>query len=792
MHMRALGKRKKIFLLLFLFTFFGAYCSLSEDGPQELLRQSDEYYRKAQASFKKLILKSHDPSELYFDLGKLYFNRGEYKLSADSFKQSAHPSAKKFLAISFYRLNNFTDALEIFNKLEVEDDESYYYLGLTCERLNLFDQALKSYRKIKGKEFKALATARAEDIEKKKSAVHIKAEDPLVAKLILSAPDSRKYPQAGALVLSAKEEIEITENNTLEMTMHYLIKILNERGKEGFAESLVEYDSTFEKVELVFARTIKPDGSLAYVGSRHIRDVSKYLNFPLYSNARIFIISFPEVAIGSTLEYKVKIKRSQLVNKKDFFLSYPFKGYEPVIFSEFSLVFPKDKQIRLKFINMDYNDSGLGLTPIKAEKEKKAYYLWKMKNIPQIIPEPSMPPDVEINPTLLLSTFVNWQDVYEWWWGITQDKIRPDIHIKKKVRQLIRGKYSSLNKAKAIYNFCAKEIRYVAVEYGQAGYEPHSAADIFRNKYGDCKDQAVLLVTMLREAGFEAFPVLISTKSYYDMNKDFPSGIFNHCIAVLYLEGKTIFLDPTAETCSFGDIPFGDQGRNVMVFREDGYVIDRIPFKPADANLIKQELKLKIHKDESIEGEKLNLTRGAYDQRQRYWLLYTQPELIKDALENIIQDVSIGARLKNYSIENLKDLDSAVILKYSFQGPEYFVNAGNLKIMPQLSFVDTSVVAKESRKYPVDFGLLNKREFYLEIVLPDGFMIKYMPKNIICDTPWFTFIQEYSSKGNKLLFKQINFDKKDKIAQSEYADFKKAVEGLARSVKERVVLEKVD
>ena len=784
--------RKSLIIYFNLAVFIALVVTLgfSQDSPQELLRESDNYYRRAESSYKQLILQSKEPSGLYFELGKLYFSRGEYDLAAETFKKSTGSLAAKFLALSFYRTGKFTDALEIFNRGNIEDDEYYYYFGLTCERLNLFDQALKIYRKIQGKEFKPLAILRVEEIEKKNVFVNIRREDSKIAKIISAAPGSSNYPQAGALVLLAEEGVEINENNTLESNVHYLVKILNERGKEGFAESLIEYDSTFEKVELIFARTIKADGSVTYVGSRHIRDVSKYLNFPLYSNARVFIISFPEVAIGSVLEYKLKIKRSQLVNKKDFFLSYPLQGYEPVIAAEFSVTIPKDKALRLKFINQEYNNFAAGLKPEKTGKGERSVYRWKFKNIPQIIPEPGMPPDVEINPTVLFSTFFDWQNVYNWWWSLAKDKIMPDPQIKNKVRQIVKARHSELDKARAIYNFCAREIRYVAVEYGQAGYEPHSAGDIFRNKYGDCKDQSVLLVTMLREAGLKAYPVLISTKSYYNMNEDFPSGIFNHCIAAVYLKDKIIFLDPTAETCSFGDLPLGDQGRSVLVFKEEGYSLEKIPLKPSENNLIKQELKLKIKKDESISGEKINFTLGVYDQGQRYWLLYTQPELIKDMLKNIIQDLSIGAKLDSYNIENLEDLDTPVILRYSFRGPEYFVNAGNLRIMPQLSAVDTSLITKESRRYPVDFGLLNRREFYLEIVLPGDFMIKYMPENVICDTPWFNFSQEYSFKGNKIWLKQVNFDKKNRIGLSEYVEFKKAVEGLARAVKQRVVLEK--
>ncbi len=784
-------QNNKILISFILVLVFGCGQNNPHQVPEEYIRESDANYSKAVSLFKGLISKSDNPSLLYFKLGKLYFSRGEYDLAIEAFNSSSQVEAKKFLALSFYRLGNFTDALEIFNREKIVEDEYLYYFGLTCERLNLFDQAIKIYKQIKGAEFKPKAGLRLEEIQRQSGISNIKDMDPEIAKILINAPDAKLYPQAGALILLANENIEITDRDTQESSVHYLVKVLNERGKENFAESAIEYDSTFEKIELVYARTIKPDGSVVYVGSRHIRDLSKYLNFPLYSNARVFIISFPEVSMGAALEYKIKIKRSQLVNKKDIFFSYPVQAYEPVIFAEFNLVLPKEKSLKVKVINEEYNDFGANLKPVKEEKGGNLIYRWRFKDISQIIPEPNMPESVEINPSILLSTFDEWKDIYNWWWGLAKDKINADNSIKAEVKRLIKGKPTDLEKARAIYNFCAKDIRYVAVEYGEAGYEPHLASEIFRNKYGDCKDQAVLLVTMLREAGLSAFPVLIGTKEYYNLNKDFPSALFNHCIVALYLGNKITFLDPTAETCSFGDLPLGDQGRRVLIFKDNGYNIEDTPLYPGEHNLVKQELKLKVNEDESISGSKVNITLGAYDQKQRHWLLYTQPELIQDTLKNIIQEVSIGANLGNYKIENLNDLNIPIVLSYDFRGPEYFTKAGSLRIMPQLASIDTSLIAKENRKYPIDLGLSDKREFNLEIIIPSNFVVQYMPGNIKMESPWLSFIQEYSLEKNRIYLKQLSYNKTDKVGKKEYASFKIFMENLARSLKQRIVLEEL-
>ena len=754
--------------------------------------QSQAYYRLAEEGYQGLLRQGQDLGQLYFELGRLYYNHGEFDLAVEALKKTNELKAGKYLGMCYYRLGNFTDALEILDKhKEGADDELLYYYALTSEKLNLFDQAARALQRIKSPIYSQLALAHLYVIKEESAPTNIKDINPAADRLLTKGLSLKQYPQAGALILSSQERIEITPQGKQVSELYYLIKILNERGKEKFSEAHIEYDSTYEKVELEYARTIKPDGIVAEVGKKHIRDVSKYLNFPLYSNVRVYIISFPEVIEGASIEYKLNIQRNQLINKKDVALSYSVQSSEPIIQADFEVTVPKEKKLQIKILNREFNNFGSRLEPVLEDRGSSLIYKWKFKNIPQIIPEANMSPLVEITPTINLSTFSDWQDIYAWWWGLAKDKFSVDNAIIDKVNDLTGGLDSDEEKARAIYNFCSQKIRYVAVEYGQAGYEPHRAEEIFKNKYGDCKDQSMLLVAMLRHAGFSAWPVLISTKEYYDLDTGFPSMLFNHCIAAVSLKDKIIFLDPTAETCSFGDLPPDDQARRALVFKDNGYQIMQIPLYPARHNLAKQTLAIKISAEESIKADKSVLTEGVYDQAQRNWLLYTPPELIAAALQEKIQNVSIGSRLEGYSIKNLEDLNTPVILNYGFSGPEYLTLAGSLRIMPQLANLDASLVAKEKRQYPIDFSFLDIKENIFEIAIPENFVIKYMPESVSKDSPWLTYSAEYNYKDNKIHFRQNIELKKKNIPGNEYLDFKYFFEGLAKKIKQRIVIEKV-
>lgn len=787
---RLFNMRKNIFCFALMFFLTGCGSQGDFNQPKDNARQSQIYYERAVKEYKGLIAQGKDLDRLYFSLGQLYYSHGDFAAAIEALKKTPDIKAKKLLAISYYKSGDFTTALENLANEELKDDEYLYYRGLTCEKLNLFDQALDAYKKIKGKEFAPLALKRIDVVAKEAHPGNIKDISPEISKILANAPSGTEYPQAGGLVLFCDEKIEITPEDSQVSYLHYVVKILNERGKEKFAETGIDYDSTYEKVELEYARTIKPDGTVTDVGSRHIRDVSKYLNFPLYSNARVYIISFPEITEGAIIEYKVKIYRNQLINKKDFVLDYPLQASEPIITANFNLSIPETKALYIKTLNEEYNDFGAQLKPRVEKRSGSLIYSWQFKNIPQIIPESNMPADVEINPAMIISTFSSWQEIYQWWWKLAGEKIKADAAIKNKVKELTRGLDSKDAQLKAIYNFCAQEIRYVAVEYGQAGYEPHKAEDVFKNKYGDCKDQAILLVTMLKDAGFKACPVLIPTRDCYNLNENFPSMLFNHCIAAVMLEDGLVFLDATAETCSFGDLPSGDQNRNVLVIKEDGYKIQGTPLYPATHNRLEQRLKIRINNDDTITAEKENFTYGVYDQAQRHWLLYAPPELIRDKLQETIQDISIGAKLGPYDIKNLDNLNLPVVLSYSFQGQDFLTSAGSLKITPQLASLDTSLVAKDKRKYAIEFGFLDTKEKIFEIEIPEHFVVKYIPQGINEDSLWLKFMAEYTQEKNKIIFRQRLELKRETVAQAEYQDFKNFFEILAKKTKERVVLEK--
>jgi tetratricopeptide (TPR) repeat protein len=795
--------RRRIFSILL---FFLSICYLASPVlGKSHLELANEYGKESERFFQEAVneynLALNDPEsnagEVRFLLGKLYYQHGKYieaikELSQVYKKEKDNFAVVKLLALSHFMQGDYTEALAIFDEYEEsKDDEFLYFYGLTCEKQNLFDQAIKVYRKITEGDYKLLASERMTAINARIGELRVEQiESKFIRDLIENAPGQEDYPNAGAIILLDDEKFEILPDYTAMDETHFIVKIFNDRGKH-YGEVELDYDSTYEKVELEYARTIRPDGTIVPVGDKHIRDVSRYLNYPLYSNARVKIISMPEVVEGSIIEYKAKWYINKLVNKKDFSRHYGIQGYEPYLNQKLTVVVPRDYKFNFRFYNPGYTNYKVDFSPEVEEAGDKRIYIWEFKNAPEIIEESSMPPWEEIVPRLSLSSFNKWKDIYDWWWNIAKDKVNVDEEIKRKVKELTKDRNTQEEKSRAIYHWVASKVRYVAIEYGQAGFEPHSAIEIFQNKYGDCKDKAMLLIAMLRCLGISAHPILIGTKGCWVLDEEFPVLTFDHCIVATEVEGKTLFLDPTAETASFGDLPTSDQDRKVLVFYERGGRVEKIPLFPSQHNKVSQTMEIRVHNDETFTATREIKTFGMYDQGQRAWLKYTKPVLVQEQLKEKINTITPGGELLNYRISNVEDLNQPVEIGMEFKGPKFLTRAGKNRLLPKFGSMSASLVSKERRNFPLDFQALYENLTKIGVELPSHLTVKFLPPPIVKDTPWFSYTYKYAFSEGLVSFEERLIYKKTSVSIEEYPEFKEVCEDLARRTDKQVILEEL-
>jgi transglutaminase-like putative cysteine protease len=108
--------------------------------------------------------------------------------------------------------------------------------------------------------------------------------------------------------------------------------------------------------------------------------------------------------------------------------------------------------------------------------------------------------------------FTGWLEMGNWYSNLTNGRRDASPEITQQVAALTASARTPLDKMQALAQFVQNDIRYVAIELGIGGWQPHAASEVFVHRYGDCKDKATLLSSMLSQVGIESFYVVINSE----------------------------------------------------------------------------------------------------------------------------------------------------------------------------------------------------------------------------------------------------------------------------------------
>ncbi len=463
----------------------------------------------------------------------------------------------------------------------------------------------------------------------------------------------RQYPDAGAVVLLDEAVTEIYDRNTERKSIIHrktAIKILNKRGN-NFANVIIPYESHM-RIKNIQAKTILPDGSEIKVLQNQIYDTNLYTEYVYYSDARSKRFTMPGIKNGCIVEYSWDI----VVNDLFIMSEWPFQRDIPTLVSRYKIISPESINLKWKiygdekYIHFEESVSFENITRI-----------WQSNNIPPYIKEfASAPGTMDLRKIIFSPIGIHtWNDIGDWYLDLAKDRMRPNKEIKEFTEQLVNNTKSQYSKLKHIFNYVHSNLRYIAIEIGKGGYQPHFASTILRNSYGDCKDMATLIIAMANSLGIKTFPVLIST--WYNGKIDthlVSNSFFNHVMVKSELEnGQEIWMDPTEKYIPFGKIPWYDQNRNVLVVKEKESKITVTPSYPSDYNLSERVWDMKIFNNGTCSGTIAHRIHGSQALEIRHQLNDLHPSNYYTWLtKNIFGSYSVNMN-QLIDIENLNELN---------------------------------------------------------------------------------------------------------------------------------------
>jgi Flp pilus assembly protein TadD len=364
-------------------------------------------------------------------------------------------------------------------------------------------------------------------------------------------------------------------------TYHTIYRIENEEGVSGWAEASAQWSPWHQSKPEIRARVISTEGAEHILDLKTLNDVPAHENSPdTYTDQRSFGGPLPAISVGAIVEEEVTIRdtapffaagiversvlnRSVPVNKARIIVSHP----ESVPFRYVMQQMPGARVNKTSHDGIETIEIDDG--PYEARSEKLT----------------NLPPDVPRGPQVEFSTGTSWQNIVSEYARLSNDKLRiADV-------QPLLGKINkSASRMELIRRLVAalhKNVRYTGVEFGEASIVPQYPSETLKRKYGDCKDKAALLVTMLHAVNIPASLALLSTGPGQDINPDLPGmGMFDHAIVFIPSSRSEpeLWIDATAQYSRVVDLPRMDYGRWALVVEQTNTALKKIPELTAAQN----------------------------------------------------------------------------------------------------------------------------------------------------------------------------------------------------------------
>jgi len=602
---------------------------------------------------------------------------------------------------------------------------------------------------------------------------------------IKTVPFDEKYKDQSCIFLLYDVSVELKDDWSYVTKEHKKLKIQNEDGKT-MGDVPILYDRSREKVSNISAYTITPDGK------RHkyakIQDMRVFEGFDMYSDERVKIINMPEANIGSIIEFEYTKTTSRDQIKNQFWHVTDLINTIPIKELNLTFVFPKKLDIKYKEFNLKRK-------PAITETDKKITYAWRLKDV-EIRPEEDSytpPPNLEnIEDGVEFSSIKSWKDISDWYYGLIEKNMRATGQMREVAQGLIAGKSTVKDKARAILEYIQDNFRYVSMSFGDNALEPHPTDEVFKNKYGDCKDLSLLSVYMLKEAGVKSNIALFNTEySINDPQYDLPiPTLFDHVIVeVVDIEGN-FYIDPVLNGYDIGEYPPSYQMGYTFVITKDGGKFGRFPVFDIKRSYTKLEQKISIKEDGSaaIEGKSLFGLDFSINMR-RMWKNATQEQ--KDIfMRDLDYKLTQNGVMEMHKFGGIDSRYGPITSTYRLTKPGAYAITDGMLIIDFAGFENNSSLAKKDRDKPIFFPTNSLDESTYIYNIPEGFKLSHIPKNIDMDIGFYNYKRTFRKFGSGVMVNVTELCRRKELPKSDYQKLKDFDNKMSRETKQRIIFRK--
>lgn len=632
------------------------------------------------------------------------------------------------------------------------------------------------------------------------------ADAPQWMHALTSAPVPAHDEKTDAVLLYSEKNVTVVSADKIRTQIREAYKILRPQGRDH--GTVIVYLNSNKKVTSLHGWCIPAQGKDYEVKDKEAVEMSppKIEGGELIDDVKAKVLRIPAPDPGNIVGYEYEVEEHPLLLQD----VWDFQSEDPVREAHYSLQLPA---------GWEYKSSWLNYSEAKATQAGNGAWQWVVSGLKPIRKEDDMPPLEGLEGQMIISFyppggpalngFATWQQMGRWYQNLTSGRIDASPEIKQKTAALAASAPSQLEKMRALARFVQHDVRYVAIELGIGGWQPHAASDVFTHRYGDCKDKATLMRSMLREIGVESYYVVINTERGSVTPETPAHDGFNHAIIAIKVPdgvsdasllatmehpklGKLLFFDPTDQLTPLGQVRGPLQANYGLLVTPDGGDLVELPKLPSSTNSIHRVARLTLDAEGRLQGEVEEMRVGDRAQSERRALR----TVTKDAeriqpIESLLASSLANFRITKASVVNLQQSDQPFGFNYTFVAENYAQNAGNLLLVrPRVLGRKGSGIleTKEPRQFPIEFDGPSQDIDRFEITLPPGYEVDELPPPVDVDFGFASYHSKTEVKGNVIGYTRTFEVKELSVPVSKAEELKKFYRIIAGDERNNAVL----
>jgi hypothetical protein len=610
-------------------------------------------------------------------------------------------------------------------------------------------------------------------------------------------------PETKAVVLLEDTTYTVAPDGSAVEHYRYVVKILRPQGREeGIVAVPFDKDS---KILSMHVWSIGPDGHEYVVKDNEMVEVGYPGQGNFFMDLKVRAANAPGRDPGGVVAYEYEQRSHPYLTEKTWF----FQSDLPRLNQTFTLELPPG------FTHGTVWAHSKEVPAVDLEQQR---WRWEMKETPPIdLDHVMLRPDAPslegrmtvhyAGPGISTPTEGTWQSIGTWYQALAKDRLVATPEIAAKARELVGDKADFYDKTEAIAEFVQKQVRYFVIEVGIGGHQPHYAGDIFRNRYGDCKDKATLLSAMLSTIGVHGTLVLVDDRRGV-VDPDAPSIVGNHMIAAIEIPkgynspklrsvvtSKTgrqyLIFDPTWDKTAFGQLEHNLQGGYGVLMEGNDSQIIQFPVLSPDLNTIRRTAKFQLQPDGSLKGTVTEKRFGDLSERRRDLYISGDAKEQTQFLDRVLGQDFTTFTVSDFKVQNAESLNKDLTTSYSLTADRFGKSMGPLlMIRPRVLGSEDLRTDQKKRHVPINLNETMQEQDDYTIELPPGYAIDEIPDPVKLDLGFASYESSSNVKDNILHYTRTYTVREVTLPADKYPDLQKLAGVIAADEQRNAVLKK--